>query len=215
MDAATVALYVDVASGVARQWTAGGVTAGDIAEIVTAAVAVTALVYTAVQLGVTRNRHKRDDVYLYAARFYALDAIPMIAATQDFVRVDETERAAQKEHWAQLGTQPKLELMYVLNLFEQLGAAYELKTLDNGLVRKLLGDYIVEYWERASWFIEWLRESQPADPEDEEPYLAKWEAMKEAMKPSKRPQSAADDHGTVSIDLWDRSQMAAGPGRVA
>ena len=160
----------------------GGLSATDVAQLVTAATAVVALGYAGFQIRVTRNLARQTLVYNYMDRLNSAEMIPLITATRDFFDVPDEDRTQKfKEFW-DLPRCDRQMLLLPLNTFEELGGMYNKKMLDSDAVKRLLRSTSISYWREFEWVITKVRNDRNAPRA-----WVEWEQMNESLEAADGP----------------------------
>ncbi len=152
------------------------------AQIVTAAVAVLALIGAFAQLQSTRRAARRQAAFAYFERWSDPVSLPFIAQMNDLFARGESisDNDVRWREWNDLPYEKRIESLLFVNFWEELGGLYNRKLVDRGVIREYFGATIVEYWCTAQWFV---RRSREADGDDT---FSQWEAMRDDIEPRLR-----------------------------
>lgn len=158
------------------------------AEIVTAFAATLALIGAVLTLGHADATARRGRTAEYRARWDHPDLHATRVAAADFLAIPSTEQEAREEaedarwqlwcRWARgsMGTRRRLEVMVILNFWEEVASAYNHRLLDNAWFRTDLAWQMMHNWERAEWFIRRYRtEAEDAD------FFCEWQIAIQAL----------------------------------
>jgi len=144
-------------------------------EVVTAFAATLALVGAVLTLGHADATARRGRTAEYRARWDHTDLRARRVAAAEFLTLGEpaeghdTAEDARWELWNEWGDDTdgigrRLDVMAVLNFWEEVASAYNQRLLDNAWFRTDLAWQMMHNWERAEWFIRRYRiEAEDAD----------------------------------------------------
>lgn len=124
------------------------------ANVATAAAAGLALIGAVLTLDHADATARRARTAEYRARWDHPEFLPARIAAADFLDADDSEQDALWDEWnTDMESKTRLQLMAVLNFWEQVSSAYNQDFLDNDWFRTDLAWELQYAWERAEWFI--------------------------------------------------------------
>jgi hypothetical protein len=131
-----------------------------IAQIVTAGVAILAVLGAVVQLSQNRRIVRTTRAHRYLERYGNPREIPLVANLSDFLVADPAKRSASLARWKAMSTQERLEIIHGLNFWEELAGMYMRRLVDRAVVRDYFGSSALAYRARWRWFIDYQRTLQ-------------------------------------------------------
>lgn len=150
---------------------------GALAAALTFITAAIAVFYARRQLNLAHDTSRIDLTFRLYDRQLTPEFARHIALAGDFITIDAegTERLKEAysrcRRWKEMPREEQAEIVMYLNHLEAVGGLYELNRLDNDTTMRLFGYAAEAYWQRAGWFVEYLR-----GPNDAEAFN-KWEAL--------------------------------------
>jgi hypothetical protein len=151
-----------------------------LAAMLTFVAAVAAIIYARRQLLLAQDASRIDLTFRLYDRQLTPEFARHIALTADFLTIDKQgderlrEVYARCRQWEAMSREEQAEVVMYLNHLEAVGGLYQLKRLDSDAAMRLFGYAAEVYWERAEWFVEFLR--GPAGNKA----FDKWEALARA-----------------------------------
>lgn len=142
--------------------------------------AAVAIVYARRQVLLAQDTSRVDLTFRLYDRQLTPDFARHIALTADFLTIDEQgderlrEAYSRCRRWKKMGREKQAEIVMYLNHLEAVGGLFQLKRLDDDAAMRLFGYAAEVYWERAQWFVEFLR-----GPTGDKAF-DKWEALARA-----------------------------------
>ncbi|MCG8469718.1 MAG: hypothetical protein MJB57_16185 [Gemmatimonadetes bacterium] len=162
------------------------------------------LLLAAVYLTIAQFRRSRASSYI--ERFNSRDMMESRVSVDRWLRENETsaDRLAALEDDPRLAT----EVRQFANLFQELGAAYQLRVAHRKTVRRLFDALVVMYWERLRF---WIREYRArADPT----LYARFEYLYEELRSDKKRSASTADYVIAYGSLMEPTSLGAALGRV-
>lgn len=141
-------------------------------------------------------RARWDKPDLFATRVAAA-AFLTLGADEGQARREEEARWEEWCSWAQDrdGTRRRLEVMAVLNFWEEVASAYNRDFLDEPWFRTDLAWQLLHNWERAEWFIRRYRtEAQDAD------FFCEWQIAIQSLCFDLKRQSDAARRRALTVE---------------
>jgi hypothetical protein len=146
------------------------------AQIVTACIAFVALIGAVLQLMNARRADRRNAAYRYFERWTDKDAIPyVVKMVEELIKVPPQEVQQRYKAFWEKSQKERLEITLFLNFWEELGGLYNSRLVDRKVVRRYLSPMVVVYWQRADWFVQRNRETNPW-------FMDQWEQMYHDME---------------------------------
>lgn len=175
------------------------------AQIATAAIACLALLGAVIQIRLARAATRRNLAYEYFKRFNDPTMHRYRVCATEFLNVKGPREAAHWDQWRSRGlTQTKrLEIVLVLNFFEELAGMYNRKLVDRDVVCEAFYAYSTEEWDKAWWFIERCCRTAPRT-------MDQWRRMNSDFSARTKPRNRwAWSRARVSLQTRAHRDLAA------
>jgi len=179
-------------------------------ETVTAVAATLALVGAVLTLSAADAVARRGRTAEYRARWDLPDFLDTRVAAASFLTIsaesceerrdDEDGRWERWDRWGEGGDgiRRRLEVMVVLNFWEEVASAYNHDLLDRSWFRTDLAWQLSHNWERAEWFIRRYRtEAEDAD------FFCEWQTAIQALCFDLKQQADAAQRRALSVGPGD------------
>jgi hypothetical protein len=142
-----------------------GILTLNLAQILTAAAAVGALVYAQHEIRETQRRSNRELAYRWSERQHDPEFAELLAEASRFLTIREERpvdrRALEVARWSQWrrtdddNVKRKGRILLYLNYLERVGGLFCEGRIDHTTALHLFGYTAHEYWNRWNWFV-WL-----------------------------------------------------------
>jgi len=157
------------------------------ASVATAVIAGLALIGAIWTIRQADASSRRALTAAYSARWDHPELLEARVVTSDFLRLDGTEEDARWEEWNKelLGAAKSIQVMAILNFWEEVASAFNEGLLDDAWFRSNLAWTLEDNWARAAWFIRrYRREDKNAS------FYSEWQIAVEAVEDDLAEQSA-------------------------
>jgi hypothetical protein len=137
-----------------------------IAEAITAFIAALAFGGAVYQLRQARRTTLETRAHEYLRRYGEPLLLPYLekahfAIGRDWTALSPSELQVRIETWEQLSFRCRIDVLVVLNFWEELAGMYNRELVDQQIIVDYFGDAAIAFWERSMWLAVHLRGPSP------------------------------------------------------